>query len=118
MGGSRRTIAVVNLLLIALLLLLVPIQAATEPFRRDPGHPQWHHGSFQDHRDTVRKMTHELLHSSAQVLVQALNPGEFGLNPKFWCARGEEFWSEECVCSNLSDRFLGSISHRRFWSKP
>ncbi|KAG0575716.1 hypothetical protein M758_5G026800 [Ceratodon purpureus] len=65
MMGGRWVIVVA----LALLLSLQQQQAhaAKEPFRRDPGHPQWHHNSFQDHRDTVRKMTHELLHSRAQV---------------------------------------------------
>lgn len=55
-------------LLIAVVALIGVVHAAKEPFRRDPGHPQWHHGSFQDHRSDVRRMTHELLHSPAQVL--------------------------------------------------
>ncbi|CAK9871609.1 unnamed protein product [Sphagnum jensenii] len=49
------------------LIACLGVQAVTEPFRRDPGHPQWHHGSFQDHSEDVRKMTHDLLHSRIQV---------------------------------------------------
>ena len=55
--------------IISPVLLLEVVYAAKEPFRRDPGHPQWHHGSFQDHRDDVRRLTHELLHSRGQVLL-------------------------------------------------
>lgn len=66
MMGARFALAVV---FVAILFSLQGAHTAQEPFRRDPGHPQWHHNSFQDHRDTVRKMTHELLHSRAQVRV-------------------------------------------------
>jgi hypothetical protein len=59
--------AIAALVTVATLLELAHAAPAQEPFRRDPGHPQWHHNSFQDHRDAVRKMTHELLHSRAQV---------------------------------------------------
>lgn len=65
MGGGVATLFLFLLLLCSSSFLAV--LAFTEPFRRDPGNPQWHHGNFQDHRDDVRKMTHELLHSRAQV---------------------------------------------------
>ncbi|XP_040991272.1 uncharacterized protein LOC121238468 [Juglans microcarpa x Juglans regia] len=41
--------------------------AAQKAFRRDPGHPQWHHGAFHDVRDTVRSDVRRMLHSRAEV---------------------------------------------------
>lgn len=38
--------------------------------RRDPGHPQWHHGAFQDVKDSVRSDVREMLHSRAEVPFQ------------------------------------------------
>nr|ATG70875.1 hypothetical protein [Juniperus microsperma] len=37
--------------------------AVKEAFRRDPGHPQWHHSAFQDISD-LRSEVHDILHSS------------------------------------------------------
>lgn len=55
-----------------LVLASVEVEALPEPFRRDPGNPNWHHGNFQDHRDDVRKMTHELIHQRAEVGLRSL----------------------------------------------
>ncbi|MFS7901477.1 hypothetical protein Hanom_Chr01g00000121 [Helianthus anomalus] len=38
-------------------------------YRRDPGHPQWHHSAFQDVKDIVRSDVHHMLHSRAQVII-------------------------------------------------
>ncbi|KAH9290361.1 hypothetical protein KI387_034478, partial [Taxus chinensis] len=38
--------------------------ALKEAFRRDPGHPQWHHGAFQDVSDLKSDIRH-MLHSSS-----------------------------------------------------
>jgi hypothetical protein len=57
-------------LVLALNLLVIPSEsAARQAFRRDPGHPQWHHGAFHDVRDTVRTDVHRLLHTRAEVLI-------------------------------------------------
>lgn len=55
-----------------LTLVLVAFQwaaAAPEAFRRDPGHPQWHHGAFHDVRDSVRSDVRRMLHTRAEVFV-------------------------------------------------
>ncbi|KAH8496434.1 hypothetical protein H0E87_019265 [Populus deltoides] len=43
---------------------------APQAFRRDPGHPQWHHSAFQDVRDSVRSDVSRMLHSRAEVPFQ------------------------------------------------
>ncbi|KAJ9699821.1 hypothetical protein PVL29_005605 [Vitis rotundifolia] len=56
-----------------LTLTVVAIQsasAAPEAFRRDPGHPQWHHGAFHDVRDSVRSDVRRMLHTRAEVPFQ------------------------------------------------
>lgn len=54
------TFAVVNL----------RVESAPQAYvRRDPGHPQWHHGAFQDVKDSVRSDVREMLHSRAEVHV-------------------------------------------------
>ena len=55
-----------------LTLTVVAIQsasAAPEAFRRDPGHPQWHHGAFHEVRDSVRSDVRRMLHTRAEVFV-------------------------------------------------
>ncbi|XP_068660412.1 uncharacterized protein [Aristolochia californica] len=56
--------------LLLFLLLFPQSQAAPQAFRRDPGHPQWHHSAFQDVRDTVRTDVRHMLHSRAEVPFQ------------------------------------------------
>nr|ABF95572.1 expressed protein [Oryza sativa Japonica Group] len=62
-----------SLLLLRLLLLLLAVAVATsaaarrEAFRRDPGHPQWHHGAFHDVEDSVRADVRRMLHTRAEV---------------------------------------------------
>lgn len=56
-----------------LTLTVVAIQsasAAPEAFRRDPGHPQWHHGAFHEVRDSVRSDVRRMLHTRAEVPFQ------------------------------------------------
>ncbi|KAK8938511.1 hypothetical protein KSP39_PZI011277 [Platanthera zijinensis] len=58
---------------IAVLLLCLSIstnEAAPQPFRRDPGHPQWHHGAFHDVQESVRSDLRRMLHSRAEVPFQ------------------------------------------------
>ncbi|KAE8076668.1 hypothetical protein FH972_015302 [Carpinus fangiana] len=58
-------------LVLALNLLVIPSEsAAPQAFRRDPGHPQWHHGAFQDVRESVRTDVRRLLHTRAEVPFQ------------------------------------------------
>lgn len=58
-----------SILMVALNLLLIVNQSESAPqaFRRDPGHPQWHHGAFQDVRDSIRSDIRRLLHTRAEV---------------------------------------------------
>lgn len=51
------------------LILVVPSESAPQAFRRDPGHPQWHHGAFQDVKDSVRSDLRRMLHSRAEVYI-------------------------------------------------
>ncbi|KAK8970315.1 hypothetical protein KSP40_PGU003117 [Platanthera guangdongensis] len=58
---------------IAVLLLCLSIStndAAPQPFRRDPGHPQWHHGAFHDVQESVRSDLRRMLHTRAEVPFQ------------------------------------------------
>lgn len=58
-------------LVLALNLLVIPSESATpQAFRRDPGHPQWHHGAFHDVRESVRTDVRRSLHSRAEVPFQ------------------------------------------------
>ncbi|XP_047317007.1 uncharacterized protein LOC124920547 [Impatiens glandulifera] len=56
--------------ILTLCLLQFQSDSAPQPFRRDPGHPQWHHGVFQDVKDTVRSDVRRMLHSRAEVPFQ------------------------------------------------
>ncbi|MQM00423.1 hypothetical protein Taro_033158 [Colocasia esculenta] len=58
------------LLLVAACLLFGPAAPAKQPFRRDPGHPHWHHGAFHDVEDTIRADVRRMLHSRAEVPFQ------------------------------------------------
>lgn len=57
---------------IAILLSLIVKESESAPqaYRRDPGHPQWHHGAFQDVKDSVRSDVRQMLHSRAEVPFQ------------------------------------------------
>ncbi|KAI4334990.1 hypothetical protein L6164_013680 [Bauhinia variegata] len=57
--------------ILVLNLLLTRSESAPQAFRRDPGHPQWHHGAFHDVRDSVRSDVRRMLHSRAEVPFQA-----------------------------------------------
>ncbi|CAM8921384.1 hypothetical protein QQ045_031634 [Rhodiola kirilowii] len=49
-------------------LVSLPIaESAPQAFRRDPGHPQWHHSAFRDIRDSVRSDVQRMLHTRAEV---------------------------------------------------
>ncbi|KAJ3683034.1 hypothetical protein LUZ60_013261 [Juncus effusus] len=56
--------------LICWLLLIPAVRPARQAFRRDPGHPQWHHGAFHDVQDGVRADVRRMLHTRAEVPFQ------------------------------------------------
>ncbi|KAJ4825238.1 hypothetical protein Tsubulata_039371 [Turnera subulata] len=62
----------VSLVLVLALLSLLATRSDSAPqaFRRDPGHPQWHHGAFHEVRDSVRSDIRRMLHSRAEVPFQ------------------------------------------------
>ncbi|MCL7033682.1 hypothetical protein MKW94_016211 [Papaver nudicaule] len=57
-------------LLILGLLALKSESVQHKPFRRDPGHPQWHHGAFHDIKENVRSDVRRMLHTRAEVPFQ------------------------------------------------
>ncbi|KAJ8767279.1 hypothetical protein K2173_017323 [Erythroxylum novogranatense] len=59
-----------GVLILTLSLLATLSESASQGFRRDPGHPQWHHGAFQDVRDSVRSDVRRMLHTRAEVPFQ------------------------------------------------
>lgn len=61
-----------SLLLCVFIFLLLKISESAPPqaYRRDPGHPQWHHSAFQDVKDSVRSDVRSMLHSRAEVPFQ------------------------------------------------
>ncbi|KAJ1418659.1 hypothetical protein SESBI_15586 [Sesbania bispinosa] len=59
-----------SFILALLSLLLTQSESAPQAFRREPGHPQWHHGAFHDVRDTIRSDVRRMLHSRAEVPFQ------------------------------------------------
>ncbi|KAG4929418.1 hypothetical protein AAZX31_17G033800 [Glycine max] len=59
-----------SFLLALLSLLLTQSESAPQAFKREPGHPQWHHGAFHDVRDSVRSDVRRMLHSRAEVPFQ------------------------------------------------
>ncbi|KAF3456370.1 hypothetical protein FNV43_RR01020 [Rhamnella rubrinervis] len=59
-----------SLTVVLCLLVFVTESAPRQAFRRDPGHPQWHHGAFHDVRDSVRSDVRRMLHSRAEVPFQ------------------------------------------------
>ncbi|XP_047950932.1 uncharacterized protein LOC125196453 [Salvia hispanica] len=55
---------------LGILLSLICVESAPQAYRRDPGHPTWHHGAFQDVKDSVRSDVRQMLHSRAEVPFQ------------------------------------------------
>ncbi|KAJ9154617.1 hypothetical protein P3X46_027936 [Hevea brasiliensis] len=56
--------------ILTVILLVTRSNSAPQAFRRDPGHPQWHHGAFHDVRDSVRSDVRRMLHTRAEVPFQ------------------------------------------------
>lgn len=63
MASIRKT----SLCVFLIIILKLSESASPKAYRRDPGHPQWHHSAFQDVKDTVRSDVHHMLHSRAEV---------------------------------------------------
>ncbi|KAG0492025.1 hypothetical protein HPP92_005423 [Vanilla planifolia] len=53
-----------------LYLILSIVCSAPQPFRRDPGHPHWHHSAFHDVQESVRSDIRRMFHSRAEVPFQ------------------------------------------------
>lgn len=62
--------SLLHVLIFTLSLLLLQSESVPQAFRRDPGHPQWHHGAFQDVKDSVRSDVRRMLHTRAEVPFQ------------------------------------------------
>ncbi|ONK67584.1 uncharacterized protein A4U43_C05F1550 [Asparagus officinalis] len=58
------------LLLLSFHLLFSAGESKSQAFRRDPGHPHWHHGAFHDVQDSVRADVRRMLHTRAEVPFQ------------------------------------------------
>ncbi|KAG8370534.1 hypothetical protein BUALT_Bualt14G0127000 [Buddleja alternifolia] len=56
--------------LLGILLRFISVQSAPQAYRRDPGHPTWHHGAFHDVKDSIRSEVRQMLHSRAEVPFQ------------------------------------------------
>nr|GLL48469.1 uncharacterized protein LOC109170570 [Ipomoea trifida] len=56
--------------IVTLSLIITQSDSASQAYRRDPGHPQWHHGAFHDVKDSVRSEVRQMLHSRAEVPFQ------------------------------------------------
>ncbi|GAB4842998.1 hypothetical protein Ancab_012976 [Ancistrocladus abbreviatus] len=70
MLGRSICATVICQLIIILSAEVVQLESAHKAFRRDPGHPQWHHGAFQDVKDSVRSDVRRMLHTRAEVPFQ------------------------------------------------
>ncbi|XVF66098.1 hypothetical protein PTKIN_Ptkin10aG0007000 [Pterospermum kingtungense] len=71
------------LFIVALSGLATHSESAPQAFKRDPGHPHWHHSAFLDVRDSVRSDVRRTLHTRAEVPFQVpleVNVVLIGLN--------------------------------------
>nr|GEW22713.1 capsid protein [Tanacetum cinerariifolium] len=69
-SSSIRTQFTTKLLHIFIIITTLHVTESTSAYRRDPGHPQWHHSAFHDVKDSVRSDVHRMLHSRAEVPFQ------------------------------------------------
>lgn len=67
---SKSSFLLLCVCVLVFVLLVVPLDSAPQAFRRDPGHPHWHHGAFHTVRDSVRNDVRRMLHSRAEVPFQ------------------------------------------------
>ena len=79
-----------------LLLLLAAAAAVSsaprrEAFRRDPGHPHWHHGAFHDVEDSVRADVRRMLHTRAEVHPITSSPPLLNLSAVASMAHGYQY---------------------------
>ncbi|KAK8671221.1 hypothetical protein V6N13_037822 [Hibiscus sabdariffa] len=71
------------LFLVALSGLAPHSESVQQAFKRDPGHPHWHHSAFLEVRDSVRSDVRRTLHTRAEVPFQVpleVNVVLIGLN--------------------------------------
>ncbi|KAL9410143.1 hypothetical protein AB3S75_043992 [Citrus x aurantiifolia] len=68
--NQRFILLLSHALILTLSQLVFQSESAREAFRREPGHPLWHHGAFLDVRDSVRSDVRHMLHSRAEVPFQ------------------------------------------------
>ena len=66
---SKSSFLLLCVCVLVFVLLVVPLDSAPQAFRRDPGHPHWHHGAFHTGRDSVRNDVRRMLHSRAEVVL-------------------------------------------------
>lgn len=57
-------------IVIFVFLFLSTVESAPQQFRRDPGHPHWHHSAFHDVKESVRSDIRRMLHTRAEVPFQ------------------------------------------------
>ncbi|RZS24474.1 hypothetical protein BHM03_00057546 [Ensete ventricosum] len=65
--GDMGSLPLLASLFLASFLLPYAVESSAQAFRRDPGHPQWHHGAFHDVQGTVRDDVRRMLHTRAEV---------------------------------------------------
>ncbi|RWW42985.1 hypothetical protein BHE74_00051411, partial [Ensete ventricosum] len=65
--GDMGSLPLLASLFLASFLLPYAVESSAQAFRRDPGHPQWHHGAFHDVLGTVRDDVRRMLHTRAEV---------------------------------------------------
>eukprot|EP00250_Pteridium_aquilinum_P008214 c17771_g1_i3 orf=536-2992(-) len=75
MGGNLVRAPMRMMMMIVVVVVVVVLVGSgagvkAEPFRRDVGHPQWHHSAFQDIPVNYKHEMRQLLHSRAQVPFQ------------------------------------------------
>lgn len=68
--GVRKMLLIIQFMLLCWSICGSASAASKEPFRRDPGHPHWHHSAFQDISVNYKHELRQLLHSRAQVPFQ------------------------------------------------
>ncbi|KAL0376345.1 UNVERIFIED_CONTAM: hypothetical protein Scaly_0752100 [Sesamum calycinum] len=68
--GTRMKRIKLSYYVLGILFSLISVESAPQAYRRDPGHPTWHHGAFHDVKDSVRSDVRQMLHSRAEVPFQ------------------------------------------------
>lgn len=68
MGGRMKHWGLLNVVaVLAIYSWNLGVVECSEAFRRDPGHPQWHHSAFQDIQENIKHEMRQMLHSRAEV---------------------------------------------------